>query len=86
MPRPSATWPPPQLVGLAAGNILGRFGPGRKEGDRTGDEGLRVDGVEGPDSFNTLAAAYAESGKFEDAVEWQKKALEHPEVFGAREA
>ena len=39
--------------------------------------------------MNTLAAAYAESGKLKEAVEWQKKALESPglpegELDGAR--
>jgi tetratricopeptide (TPR) repeat protein/serine/threonine protein kinase len=35
-----------------------------------------------PILFGTLAAAYAEAVQFDDAVKWQKKVLEHPEVFG----
>ena len=31
--------------------------------------------------LDTLAAAYAEAGKFDEAVKWETKAIEHPEAF-----
>jgi hypothetical protein len=35
-----------------------------------------------PFCLGTLAAAYAEAGKFSDAVKWQSRALDFSDIYG----
>ena len=35
-----------------------------------------------PDALDTMAAAYAEAGQFDDAVKWEKKAMEQQRLLG----
>ena len=35
-----------------------------------------------PFCLGTLAAAYAEAGKFPEAVKWQSRALDFPDIYG----
>jgi tetratricopeptide (TPR) repeat protein/S1-C subfamily serine protease len=44
-----------------------------------------VTGWKKPFFFDTLAAAYAEAGQFDKAVEWQQKALADPKAFPPEE-
>jgi hypothetical protein len=37
-----------------------------------------LSGWKGADALNSLAAAHAENGQYDEAVRWQKKALEDP--------
>ena len=58
---------------------------------RDGDEGLRLAGevfraAQNPDHAETLAMALAETGRFEDAVEWQGRVLVELEREGAAPA
>ena len=38
-----------------------------------------------PYYLSTLAAAYAEVGKFDDAAKWSRRALEDPEAYSPEE-
>jgi tetratricopeptide (TPR) repeat protein len=44
-----------------------------------GRRACELSGWSTPGFLNTLAAAYAEAGKFDEAVHWSKKAVERPE-------
>ena len=60
---------------MALGHLPRPQVPRRQEGHRGGEEGLRAERLENPEYLDTLAAAHAEAGVFDQAVRWQQEAI-----------
>ena len=64
-----------QCPRLAVRNVSGRKIPRRKKGLRQREQGLSIGRRKSWGCLDTLAAAYAESRDFDQAKEWEAKAI-----------